>query len=135
MTAKEYLLQIPKIKNRVQALSQQLAYMREVAGIATSVISDFPRSPNRNIHKLENDVMRHLEWEEKIERELARLEKINASIAAVADPTLQTLLVKRYVAGENWEQIASEMYVCIRQAHILHGHALREIEKSARLCT
>jgi hypothetical protein len=131
MTAKQYLSQIRRIKMRVAALSEQLACMKEVAGLASSVLSDMPRSPNRNIHKLENEVIKQMEWEEKIQSELARLEEINAAIAAVTDPTLQTLLVKRYVNGETWEKIASDMYVSIRHVYRFHDEALALIEKVA----
>ena len=131
MTAKQYLSQIRRIKMRVAALSEQLACMKEVAGLASSVISDLPRSPNRNIYKLENEVIKQLEWEEKIEGELNRLEEINATIAAVADPTLQTLLVKRYVGGETWEKIATDLFVSIRHVYRFHDEALAEIRKLA----
>jgi hypothetical protein len=135
MTAKEYLSQIRRIKLRVAALTEQLACMKETAGLATAVLSDMPHSPNRSIHRLENEVIKQMEWEEKIAGELAKLEEINAAIAAVADPVLQSLLVKRYVNGDAWEKIASDMFVCIRQIHNLHGHALAEIAKSAHGCT
>jgi hypothetical protein len=35
----------------------QLNYMKEVAGIASFVLSVSPRNPNRGIHKLEEDVI------------------------------------------------------------------------------
>jgi hypothetical protein len=131
MTAKQYLSQIRRIKMRVAALSEQLACMKEVAGLASSVLSDIPHSPNRNIHKLENEVIKQIEWEEKIQSELGRLEEVNSTIAAVADPTLQTLLVKRYVNGETWEKIASDMYISIRHVYRFHDEALALIEKTA----
>jgi DNA-directed RNA polymerase specialized sigma subunit len=131
MTAKQYLSQIRRIKMRVAALSEQLACMKEVAGLASSVLSDIPHSPNRNIHKLENEVIKQIEWEEKIQSELNLLEEINSTIAAVADPTLHTLLVKRYVDGETWEKIATELFISIRQVYRFHDDALAEIEKLA----
>jgi hypothetical protein len=129
MTAKNYLKQIKSIKKRVKALAEQLACMREVAGLASSVMSTMPRSPNRNIHGLENDVMRHIDWEDKIASELDRLEEIMSAVAAVSDPILHTLLVKRYVEDCPWDVIAGELSYSLPQVYRLHGTALLEIER------
>jgi hypothetical protein len=129
MTAKEYLSQIKQIKMRVAAMTEQLNYMKEVAGIASSVLSDLPRNPNRGVHKLEEDVIRQIEWEEKIQSELTRLEEINAIIAAVSDPTMHTLLVKRYVDNDSWEKIAGDLFYSLSQIYRLHGEALAQVKR------
>jgi hypothetical protein len=70
MTAKEYLSQVGKIQTRIKCLSEQVQFMREAAENVTSVISDMPRSPNRNTSRLENSVVRIVDLEEKLQAEL-----------------------------------------------------------------
>ena len=40
----------------------------------------------------------------------------------------QDLLVKRYVFGEPWEKIATDLEYDLRYVHKLHGRALQEIK-------
>ena len=61
---------------------------------------------------------------------LVELKKeIMATIHAVEDVELQTLLEKRYLCFLSWEKIAVEMGYSYRNIHYLHGRALQAFEK------
>jgi len=129
MTAKQYLSQIRDIQLRLMTMTTQLECLRSAAECITTTHSDMPRSDTRNIHKNEDAILRVLEWEEKMQSEVNRLADINATIAAVSSPTLQSLLVKRYVCRETWEKIAGDLRYCLTQIKRMHYAALAEVEE------
>ena len=129
MTAKQYLSQIRPIQLRLSAMAAQLECLRSAAECITATHSDMPCSATHNIRKNEDAILRMLEWEEKMRFEVDCLADINATIAAVSNPTLQSLLVKRYVRDEAWEKIAEELHYCLSQTKRLHFAALAEVEK------
>ena len=136
MTAKEYLSQIRPLKQKLAAMAMQLECLRSAAECVTSCYSNPPpQAATRNIHKNEAAFIKVMELKEKMQAEVDLLADINAAIAEVSNPTLQMLLVKRYVLGASWEKIAVEMFISIRYVHVLHNAALVEIEKCAHFCT
>jgi DNA-directed RNA polymerase specialized sigma subunit len=129
MTAKEYLSQIRRIQTRLSAMADQLECLKASAEYISPQFSDMPRPATRNVHKNEDAIVRVIEWQEKMNDEYHRLADINAAINAVADPLLQSLLVKRYVKGDTWGAISRELFVGSSRVYQLHRDALAEIEK------
>ena len=129
MTAKQYLSQIRYIKLRIGSLTSQMECFRSIAEYSSPQWSDMPKPATRNIHKNEDAIIRVLEWEGKIKKETDRLAKVNTTIAQVADPILQSLLVKRYVENHTWETIARDLSYSLPQTYRLHGTALIAIER------
>jgi len=135
MTAKQYLSQIRPLKIRIATMAEQLELLRAAAECVTPVYSGMPKSSTRNFQKNENVMIRVLEMEEKMQAVFNQLAEINEAIASMNDPMLHSLLVKRYVRGERWEQIAADLFVSLRYVYILHDTALAEIEKYAVKCS
>jgi DNA-directed RNA polymerase specialized sigma24 family protein len=135
MTAKEYLSQIRRIETRLRAMSEQHEYLRSAALCITARISDMPGSATRNNRNHEDAIIRVLELEERMSGEFQRLADINAVINSMSDPQQLLLLVKRYVSGKTWNEIARDLFVSLRAVHRLHGAALAEIEKLAHVGT
>ena len=52
MTVKEYLSQALNIDRSINSKLEQVASLHELATKATTLMSDMPGSPNRNIHKM-----------------------------------------------------------------------------------
>ena len=128
MTAKEYLAQVGKIQTRIKCLSEQVQFMREAAESMTSVISDMPRPPVRNIHPMENWVIRIADLEEKLQTEFDRLADINQTISRLSDPIEQGILIKRYLNHLRWDEIASDLDVSNRRALQIHQSALDSVD-------
>ncbi len=131
MTAKEYLSQIRPLKTRISTMSTQLEFLKAAAECVTSSYNDTPKSAIRDIHKNEDAIIRVMEMEEKIQKAFNHLAEINEAIDSLKDPMLNSLIVKRYICGERWEQIAVDMFISLRYTHTLHKTALVEIEKCA----
>jgi DNA-directed RNA polymerase specialized sigma subunit len=128
MTAKEYLSQIQRIQTRLAAMSEQLVCLKSAAEYISPQISDMPKPATRNVHKSEDAIVRVMEWERKMGEQYNILADINATIDKVSDPLLQSVLVKRYVGGKTWMEIARETFMCERHIRRLHRQALDEVD-------
>ena len=130
MTAKEYLSQAWAIKNRLEAMVEQLAFLKSTAMYTTTQFSDMPRPCTQNIRKNEDAIIRVLNYEERIQKQYAKLDEINATINGLSDSTAQAILSKRYLGHNTWDEIASALYISRSRVFELHNAALAEIEKT-----
>ena len=101
MTAKEYLSQARTLDMRIKSKLQQIESLNELATSCTAVISDMPRNPNHGGSKVERAVLKIIEVQESLKKDVEDLvelkKQIMGTIHAVADAELQTLLEKRYL--------------------------------------
>ena len=129
MTARQYLLQAREIQIRLGAMAEQLAFLRTAAEYITPQYSTTLQSATRNIHKNEDAIVRVLDFEARMKAQYDKLDVINMTIAAVSSPLLQSLLVKRYIADESWEEIAEALSYSMSQVKRFHLSALNEVDK------
>ena len=132
MTAKEYLSQAYKIDNDINSKLEQVASLRDLATKATTTMSDMPGSPNRNIHKMENAIIKIVDLEDEINSDINELISLKADIThmikRVTNRQERTILEKRYLCFDTWEQISVDMGYSIQHTFRLHDKALREID-------
>ena len=129
MTAKEYLNQAWSIKIRLEAMSEQLAFLKSAALCITPQYSDMPRPATRNVHKNEDAIIRVMDFEERLRKQYDKLDEINETISGVSDPTAQRILAKRYFKRNTWNGIARQLYLSRSRVFALHNAALDEIQK------
>ncbi len=133
MTAKEYLSQAYKIDNDINSKLEQVASLRDLATKATTTMSDMPGSPNRNIHKMENAIIKIVDLEDEINSDINELISLKADIThmikRVTNRQERTILEKRYLCFDTWEQISVDMNYSIQHTFRLHDKALREIDE------
>lgn len=131
MNAKDYLLQARYLDERITSKTQQIASLNDLATRCTSTFSDMPRNPNHGGSKIENCVIKIIELEESIKKDIVKLvdlkSEIMAVIKAVPNVEYQTLLEKRYLCFITWEQIAVDMNYSMQHIHRMHSSALKEI--------
>lgn len=131
MTTKAYLGQARFLDMRIKSKIQQIDSLRELATSCTAVMSDMPKSPNHGESKVERCVMKIIEVQEGLKDDidsLVELKKaIMATIHAVEDVELQTLLEKRYLCFLSWEKIAVEMHYSIQHIYRMHDEALSAV--------
>ena len=136
MTAKEYLSQAYRLDQRIDAKIEQVMALRNLAAKATSTLSDAMPSGTRNIHRMEDIIMRIIDLEDEINADIDSLVALKREIVKVikAVPNLeyQTLLELRYLCFKSWEQIAVMLGYDLRYTHKLHNRALEEC-KSAKI--
>lgn len=133
MTAKEYLGQAYRIDQRINSKLEQLQSLRYLATKASAVLTTDPVSSTRNVHGMEDVIIKIADLKSEISADLCQLvdtkHEIVTVIKCVENNELQTLLELRYLCFKNWEQIAVEMHLDLRWIHRLHNRALNEIDK------
>ena len=96
-----------------------------------------PRNPNHGGSKIEKAVVKIIEVEESLKRDVENLvelkKEIMTTIHSVANVELQTLLEKRYLCFLSWEQIAVEMHYSIQHIYRMHDEALSSVTTIMRV--
>ena len=136
MTAKEYLSQARYLDERINAKIKQVEALNTLATSATSALTGMPHSPNKATSKMANIVDKIVDLQAEINRdidELVDLKKaIGELIKAVDCPEQQTLLEKRYLCFQSWEQIAVDMFYSMHYLYKVHNAALEKCEAIMR---
>ena len=132
MTAKEYLSQAIRLNQRINSKLYQVASLNELAEKATHTLSCMPKSPNRSTSVMEDTVVKIVDMQAEIDRDIDRLvdlkrEIINV-IKAVNNIECQTLLELRYLCFKTWEQIAVDMGYTVRHVYRRHDSAIDLIQ-------
>lgn len=131
MNAKDYLLQARYLDERITSKTQQIAYLNDLATRCTSTFSDMPRNPNHGGSRLEDCIIKIIDLEGSLKKDIEKLvdlkREIMGVIKAVPNVEYQTLLEKRYLCFITWEQIAVDMNYSMQHIHRMHSNALKEI--------
>ena len=118
MTAKEYLSQAYRLDQRIDAKIEQVMSLRNLAAKATSTLSDAVPSGTRNVHRMEDIIIKIIDLENEVNADIDSLvalkHEITRIIKAVPNLEYQTLLELRYLCFKSWEQIAIEMNYSIQ---------------------
>lgn len=131
MTAKEYLQQARFLDNRIKSKIQQVEALNELATNCSAVISDMPRNPNRGGSPMADAVMKMIDIQDEINKDMDDLVSLKQEIMSVIKriPNLehQTILEKRYLCNLTWEQIAVDMGYSLQHTFRHHDSALKNI--------
>lgn len=131
MNAKEYLKQAFYLDKRINSKLEQVESLNALATKATSTLSDMPKSPNRKSSKLEDTIVKIIDLQEEINRDIDKLVDLKKEIAdcifLLKDEEEQTVLEKRYLCFNSWEQIAVDMNYSIQYCFKVHKNALSKI--------
>ena len=131
MSAKEYLSQAMYIDQRINSKLEQVMTLRETATKATATLSDMPRSDSPNLQSMENTIVKIVDLENEINRDIDRLVDLKAEvrqlIAALENPEQQLILELRYLCFKQWSTIMEEMGISETSVYRIHGEALKNI--------
>lgn len=131
MTAKEYLGQAYRIDQRINSKIEQLSSLRSLATKATSTLSETPPSGTRNVHRMEDTIVKIIEMEDEINSDIDRLvdlkNDIMKIIKSVSDLEQQTILELRYLCFRTWEEISVEMGYSVQQIYRIRDKAFDRI--------
>lgn len=133
MTAKEYLRQAYIIDRKIKLDTEKLAVARSALYVKTV---RYDRDGAKTVPQgngTENAVLRVMELEERLDREIDELtvkrQEIEQAVNAVPDEVRREVLTRRYLLYQKWEVIAEEMNYSERQVFRIHGAALRAFER------
>ena len=132
MNAKEYLSQARYLDARINAKIKQVESLNALATSATSVLTGMPHSPNKATSKMADIVAKIVDLQAEINRDIDELVDLKKEIAelikAVDLPDQQTILEKRYLCFQSWEQIAVDMGFSMHYLYKVHNSALEKCE-------
>lgn len=130
--ARTYLEQAYRIDQRINSKIEQVASLHNLATKANSTLTDMPGSPNRNIHRMEDIIVKIVDLENDINQDIDMLVDLKTEIMQVIkkvdDLELQTLLEQRYLNFRTWEQIAVDMGYNVRHLYRMHDQALKKVQ-------
>lgn len=130
--AKAYLGQAYRIDQRINSKIEQVKSLHAMATKATSTISDMPGSATRNIHRMENVIVKIIDLENEINNDIEELVNLKAEVTAVIkgidNLEYQMLLELRYLCYKPWEQIAVDLGYSINNVFKMHRKALEVLE-------
>lgn len=134
MKAKNYLMQIKNMDERISADIEELAALEALATKTTSILSDDKVQSSGSQQKMADAVAKIVELKDKINAEIDRFvdfkEEAKNLIFDACDGDCIALLYKRYFLDKKWEQIAVEMnYTFKWVSGGLHQRALSQVQK------
>ncbi len=133
MKIKEYLMQAYRIDQRINSKLEQIAALHDLATKATVTYSDMPKSPNRSGSKIEDAIIKIMDLEDEINRDIDKLVDLKTDITHLIknldSHEHQIILEQRYLYFKPWEQIAVDMGYSIQHTFRLHDAALTELER------
>ena len=99
MKAKEYLKQAFYLDKRISSKLEQVESLNALATKATSTLSDMPKSPGRGTSKLEDTIVKIVDLQKGINRDIDKLvdlkKEIIRTIKKMEDKELQVVLEKK----------------------------------------
>lgn len=133
MKIKEYLMQAYRIDQRINSKLEQIAALHDLATKTTVTYSDMPKSPNRSGSKIEDAIIKIMDLEDEINRDIDKLVDLKTDITHLIknldSHEHQIILEQRYLYFKPWEQIAVDMGYSIQHTFRLHDAALTELER------
>ena len=128
MNAKEFLGQVRYVDRAIDSKLEQAERLRTESTKATSLVSDMPRGNSLNHQRLENTIIKIIDLEHEINRDIDRLidlkKAARESINTMSNPDERLILELRYLCYKTWPEIAEAMGLSESHVHRLHGFAL-----------
>lgn len=132
MTAKEYLEQASHLDQRINNKLELLSSLREMATKTTSVMDGETVSHTRNVHSLQDVIVKIVDMQNEINHDIDRLVELKKEVTdvlrQVRNPASQAVLEYRYLCYRTWEEIADTMGLHIRSVYKIHGRGLQEVD-------
>lgn len=128
MNAKEFLEQVRYVDRAIDSKLEQVERLRSESTKATSLVSDMPRSSSPNLQRLEDTIIKIIDLEYEINRDIDRLVDLKnaarVSINTMTSPEERMVLELRYLCYKTWPEIAETMGVSESTVYRTHGLAL-----------
>lgn len=139
MTVKDYLLQIPALRNRIATAECRIDDFLTEACRSTSRLTAVNYGGTDRHSRVETFVCRSIDEEREdlwpMREALWHLEQEAMNvIGAMPDGKWGQVLEMRYVRGWKWGRIAQEMGITKQYVLMLHGHALIVFAKINNAC-
>ena len=122
MPAKEYLTEFSSIDSNIQECQEEIKKWQHYT--ISKRYSRFTTEETKQ--KIENRIA---QLDGRVMNLKAFKSKVSAEIIAREDSKSKDILVKRYLEGQKWRDIANDLYHDVTYIHKLHKKALKEFQK------
>ncbi len=115
-------------KKNIERLENELLELETEATRQTAQLTQERKSQNYDPDRLAELVVKIVEVQEEINRQLQKSYELMAKIEKAIEklPEREKYLIRaRYLDGKSWEQIAVDMNYSWRQVHRIHANALK----------
>lgn len=133
MTAKEYLSQAYRLDQRITSKLQQVESLRSLTERVTVAYGGEVVSHTRNVTSLQDTIVRLMEAEADLNREIDKLVdlkiEISNIIGEVHNEKYRLILEKRYLCFLSWDQIATDLNISRRWVLIQHDRAVKVVDR------
>ena len=133
MTAKEYLAQAYRLDQRINSKLMQIDQLRSLTRKVTASYDREAVSHTRNVSSLQDTIIRLIEAEDELNRQIDKLVDLKMEIASVIDQVrnerYRLILEKRHLCFMGWDQIAQDMNCSRRWVLCEHDRALEVIDR------
>lgn len=133
MTAREYLSQAYRLDQRINNKLQQIEQLRSLAEKVRTSYGGERVSHTRNVTSMEDTLIRLMEAEIEINRQIDELVNLKIQIRKLIDKvhnvSYRLILEKRYLCFLPWDQIAVDMHYSRRWTLTKHERAIKVIEQ------
>ena len=121
-------MQAKYLSQRIRAKADQLQELRNLAVTVSQVISDMPKAKNSSTSRMEDTVVKIVDYQNEISEDMEKLvslqKEISSKISQIDKSEYQLILTERYLEGLDWQEIADDMHYTPRWVQSLHGEAL-----------
>lgn len=133
MNAKQYLRQVRRLDNIVNAKLKQVEMLRAITTRMTANLTTDKVQESNIPDKISTLICKIVDLEKEITNDIDKLIdlkiEIMRKIDSIQNDNYRLLLTLRYLNFKSWEQIAVEMGFTFQWVHELHKRALIEFEK------
>jgi len=133
MTAKEFLGQAYRLDQRINSKLQQIDSLRSLTQKVTQSYDGEVVSHTRNVSSLEDVIIRLMEAEDELNKQIDILVDTKIEIGKLIDlvhnETYRLILEKRYLCFMPWDQIAADMHYSRRWVLNKHERALEVADR------
>ena len=109
MNIKDYFESAYRIDHRINSKFEQLASYNALATRATSTLSGLPGGGTKNVHRMENIIIKISDLENEISGQIEELVELKTDITHLIEklekPEYRLVLELRYLCMKSWEQI------------------------------
>ncbi len=125
MRAKEYLLQYQRAEQEINRLLEERARWETLAGKVDSAPGGGERrAAAARILDLEREI------DAKVDRLIGFRREMEGVLSRLPNPREREVLLRRYVQGQGWEEVAEKMGITPRWTYQLHKNSLFSLERA-----
>ena len=133
MTAKEYLRQARRYEILINCKKDRIEELQDMLTSVSSALGGDRVQGTKSSDKIGDGIAKLIDLQLELNADMVELiekrREIGKTIDSLEDDRQVQLLYFRYFKYKSWEEIADEMGYTLRWSYLIHGDALREIEK------